>query len=117
MKKDTLTIDEYLDGNRVEFLLTTVDHDKFKETIDSIYNSLNVSVDTNLIMTGIARSTFTKRGEYHLHLVGNKTTNEVLIIISGDQLRGGKSIYIKLPGIFYIGKWFGLLGWKIVPSK
>lgn len=117
MKKDPLTIDKYLDKNKVVFLLSTTDHDKFKETIDMIYNAVDVYVDTNLIMNSIAKSTFTKRGSYHLHLVGNKTTNEVLIIIPGDQLRGGKTIYIKLPSISYKGKWFGLLGWKVVSSK
>lgn len=117
MKKDTLTMAEYVDKNKVVFLLSTTDHDKFKETIDMIYNSVDVHVDTDLIMKGIATSTFTKRGSYHLHLVGNKTTNEILIIIPGDQLRGGKTIYIKLPFISYINKWFGILGWKIVSSK
>ena len=117
MKRDTLTIDEYVDKNKVVFLLSTTDHDKFKETIDMIYNNVDVHVDTNLIMSSIAKSTFTKRGSYHLNLVANKTTNEILTIISGDQLRGGKTIYIKLPDISYIGKWFGILGWKIVSSK
>ena len=59
-------------------------------------------------MVILRMSSFTKAGFYEVSLLADKNTNEVYLLVKGDQLRNKKDLRIVIKEVLYKRSWWSL---------